>query len=266
MLHNVKELERYSVEAVDGPLGTVTDLYFDDKRWAVRYFVVETGSWLKGRKVLISPNAVQRIEWDDGVMRVSLTQQQLRDSPGIDADKPVSRQNEIDHHLYYGYPNYWEGGNLWGLDAFPVPWVGASPDPMRGSDGRRDDAVARERHERLDRKLESADWHLRSGNEVIGYEIMASDGPIGGVENFVFDDKDWAIRYMVVDTRKWLPGKHVLVSPEWIDRISWPDREVHVKIARHTVETSPEYDTSHVLSREHETALHAHYQRTGYWQ
>src|SRR5665213_2122152 len=104
MLHNVKELEGALVEAVDGQLGTVKDLYFDDKRWAIRYMVVETGTWLKGRKVLISPNAVHRVGWDDGVMHMSLTQQQVRDSPSIDTDKPVSRQQEAAHHNYYGYP------------------------------------------------------------------------------------------------------------------------------------------------------------------
>src|SRR5665213_3404720 len=143
MLHNVKELEGALVEAVDGQLGTVKDLYFDDKRWAIRYMVVETGTWLKGRKVLISPNAVHRVAWDDGVMHMSLTQQQVRDSPCIATDKPVSRQQEAAHHNYYGYPNYWDGINLWGLAAFPIPWVGASPDPSLAPHGLRDDAVAR---------------------------------------------------------------------------------------------------------------------------
>jgi uncharacterized protein YrrD len=248
MLHNVRELEGASVEAVNGQLGTVKDLYFDDRRWAVRYFVVETGTWLKGRKVLISPNAVQRVAWENGVMHVSLTQQQVRDSPSVDTDKPVSRQQETVHHNYYGIPNYWDGIDPWGLDAFPVPWVGASPDPSLGPRGSRDNAVARERQGRLDRKLESADSHLRSSNEVIGYEIMASDGPIGSVDTFLVDEKSWAVRSIVVDTRKWLTGRQVLVSPDRIDHISWREREVHVKTTRRAIEASPEYDTSYVLS------------------
>jgi uncharacterized protein YrrD len=248
MLHNVKELEGASVEAVDGQLGNVEDLYFDDRRWAIRYIVVETGTWLKRRKVLISPNAVHRVAWENGVLHVNLTQRQVRDSPSVDTDKPVSRQQETAHHSYYGFPNYWDGVNLWGLDAFPVPWVGASPDPALDPRELHDDAVARERQGRLDRKLESADSHLRSSNEVIGYEIMASDGPIGIVDNLLVDEKSWAIRSIVVDTRKWLPGRQVLVSPERIDHISWPGREVHVKTTRRAVEASPEYDTSYVLS------------------
>jgi sporulation protein YlmC with PRC-barrel domain len=265
MLHNVKELEGASVEAVDGRLGTVKDLYFDDERWAIRYVIVETGTWLNDRRVLISPNAVREVAWDDGVMHVSLTQKQVRDSPSIDTDKPVSRQQEAAHHTYYGFPNYWDGTNLWGLDAFPIPWVGASPDPSLAPHGSRDEAIVRARQARLDRTLESADSHLRSSNEVIGYEIMASDGPIGSVENFVMDDKSWAIRHIVVDTRKWLPGKQVLLSPELIDYISWPEREVCVKSTRHAIETRPEYDTSHVLSPEREAAPGAHRKRAGYY-
>src|SRR6185312_14134654 len=133
------------------------------------------------------------------------------------------------------------------------------PDPVPGSGQRRDDETEREREGRLDRERESADSHLRSSNVVIGYEIMATDGPIGSVENFVFDDKSWAIRYIVVDTRKWLRGKHVLLSPEWIDGVSWSEHEVYVKVTRDAIQTSPEYDPSRPLSREHEAALYEHH-------
>ncbi|MEO8186195.1 MAG: PRC-barrel domain-containing protein, partial [Burkholderiaceae bacterium] len=204
--------------------------------------VVETGGWLSGRKVLISPNSVSKVTWDDEVIHVNLTQQQVRNSPSIDTDKPVSRQHEIDHYNYYGYPYYWEGSDLWGRSMYPLPWVGASPDVILASREPRDDYIARERQGRLDRKRESADSHLRSSNVVISYEIMATDGPIGSVANFVFDDESWAIRYLVVDTRKWLPGKHVLLSPERIDRVSWPEHEVFVNVKRQAVEANPEYD------------------------
>jgi len=259
MLHNVKELEGYAVGASDGELGTVKDVYFDDKRWVIRYLVVETGGWLRGRKVLISPTSVSRLTWDDSVMHVNLSRQQVRDSPSIDTDKPVSRQHEIDYYNYYGYPNYWEGGNLWGLGVYPVPWIGGYPDPVPGSGQRRDDETEREREGRLDRERESADSHLRSSNVVIGYEIMATDGPIGSVENFVFDDKSWAIRYLVIDTRKWLPGKHVLLSPDSVGRVSWSDHEVFVNRTRQAIEISPTFDSLQPLSREHETAGYEHH-------
>ena len=191
--------------------------------------------------MLISPISVRDVDWVDEVANVKLSQQQVRDSPSVDTDKPVSRQHEIDYYNYYGYSNYWEGANLWGLGVYPVPWVGASSDVALSPRQPQDDALARQRQRRLDREREAADSHLRSSKEVIGYEIMATDGPIGSVEDFVFDDESWAIRYMVVDTRKWLPGKHVLLSPEWIDSVSWSEHEVYVKVARQAIETSPEY-------------------------
>jgi uncharacterized protein YrrD len=266
MLHTVKELHDFTVGATDGDIGEVKDVYFDDERWAIRYMVVATGKWLSGRKVLISPIAVRDVTWDDAVINVKLSQQQVRESPGIDTDKPVSRQHETDYYNYYGYPTYWEGANLWGLGAYPIPWVGASADVARSSRDARDNALAYEKRQRLDRERSSGDSHLRSTKEVIGYEIMATDGPIGSVEDFVFDDETWAIRYMIVDTRKWSRGRHVLLSPEWIDSVSWPEHEVYVKVARDAVETSPEFDPSLPLSREHEAALYEHHGRTAYWR
>ena len=227
--------------------------------------VVEAGGWLNGRKVLISPISVRGVDWDDEVLNVKLSKQQVRDSPSVDTDKPVSRQHEIDYDNYYCYNNYWEGANLWGLGGYLVPWVGASSDAALSPRQPQDDAITRQRQRRLDREREAADSHLRSSKEVIGYEIMATDGPIGSVEDFVFDDESWAIRYMVVDTGKWLPGKHVLLSPEWIDSVSWSEHEVYVKVARQAIETSPEYDASRSFSKAHEVTLYEHHARTPYW-
>jgi len=266
MLHTVKELHDFSVGATDGGIGEIKDVYFDDERWVVRYVVVDTGRWLSGRKVLISPISVRDVDWDDGVVNVNLDQRQIRESPSIDTDKPVSRQHETHYYNYYGYPSYWEGANLWGLGAYPMPWIGAAGDVRQPSPHPSDHGATRERQRCVERDAEAADSHLRSSNEVIGYEIMATDGPIGNVENLVFDEKSWAIRYFVVDTRKWLPGKHVLVSPEWIDSVSWAEHQVYVNVARRAIETSPEYDDLHPLSREHEAALYRHHGRAVYWE
>jgi uncharacterized protein YrrD len=245
MLRNVKELEGFGVGARDGELGKVEDVYFDDERWTIRHVVVDTGGWLSGRKVLVSPRSVRGVDWDNEVLNVDLTQQQVRDSPDIDTDKPVSRQHEIAHSAYYGYPYYWEGAGLWGPTMLPFPWVGATPGPVLAGQEPVDDTVAREVQARVDEEHSAGDIHLRSCDELIGYEIMAADGTIGTVDDFVFDDASWAIRFLIVDTRKWLPGKHVRLAPEQIDRVSWEDREVYVKMTRQAVENSPEYDPSH---------------------
>ena len=249
MLHTVRELFGFTIGATDGEIGEVTDVYFDDERWTIRYMVVATGRWLHGRKVLISPISVRGLSWDDSVMGVTLSRQQVRDSPSIDTDRPVSRQHETAYYNYYGYPNYWEGSNPWGLGTYPLPWVGASADAAISSRRPTDDSVGRQRPQ-FDCERPTGDCHLRSSNQVIGYEVMATDGPAGTVEDFVFDDDSWAIRHAVVDTRKWLHGQHVLLPPESIVGLSWSEHEVYVNVARETVETSPEYDPGPAVSAE----------------
>ena len=120
MLRNIEFLEGSTVKASDGDVGTVTQVYFDDEAWGVRYLVVETGDWLRDRQVLISPYAVSHSDPGSSAVQVKLTRQQVRDSPNIDAHKPVSRQHEIQYLRYYGYPTYWGGANVWGMGAYPA--------------------------------------------------------------------------------------------------------------------------------------------------
>jgi len=259
MPHTIRALLRFTIGATDGEIGEVTDVYFDDERWTIRYMVVATGRWLHGRKVLISPISVRGLSWDDSIIEVDLSRQQVRDSPSVDTDKPVSRQHETAYYNHYGYPSYWEGSNPWGLATYPLPWVGASPDPAISARPWTDDSVTR-RRQQLDRERPAGDCHLRSSNQVIGYEVMATDGPAGIVEDFIFDDDSWAIRHAVVATRKWLHGRHVLLPPESIIGFSWSEHEAYVNLAREAVETSPEYETKFSGPGEREATADA---RTG---
>jgi len=241
MLRDVKDLEGYAIGATDGELGTVKDLYFDDQQWAIRYLVVETGGWLNGRRVLISPSAVHGVAWDKSKIDVRLTRQQVKNSPSMDTDKPVSRQHEMTFYDYYGYPYYWEGTYLWGPLMYPMYSVGASADSVPTASPPGSDDAAEERENRIEGEGEESDSHLRSCNDVIGHETTASDGPIGRVQSFLFDDESWAIRHVIVQTGNWLPGKRVLVSPQRIQRISWPGREVYLDMTRQQLTTGPEY-------------------------
>jgi uncharacterized protein YrrD len=246
MLHLVSDLLGFGLAARDGDIGKVKDAYFDDERWALRHLVVDTGGWLGDRKVLISPRSVRLVDWNDRAIEVDLTRQQVKDGPDIDMDMPVSRQHEIEYHRYFGYPNYWDGANLWGPTVLPYPYAGVPGGaPWLGPEASVDREVAREIEGRLTQERASADVHLRSCEEVTGYEILATDGSIGKVDDFVFDDASFAIAFLVVDTRKWLPGKHVRLRPQDIARVSWNDREVTVKMTRSAVEASPEFDEAH---------------------
>ena len=263
MLRNTKDLKNFAIRATDGEIGNVKDLYFDDDAWVLRYFVVETGSWLASRKVLISPIAVQEPDWTGQTLPVSITTQQIENSPNIDTDKPVSRQNEEQYFGYYGYPYYWGGQGLWGEGMYPysvVPgYITTRPDwveRQRGDEAALSAERARHRND---------DPHLRSCNDVVGYHVQASDGEIGHIAGFLVDEVTWAIRYLVVDTRNWWMGNKVLIAPAWISGVHWSSKTVSVTLSRAAIQASPVYDPDAALDREWEQRLHAHYSRLGYW-
>jgi hypothetical protein len=251
MLRNTTHLKGFTIRATDGELGTVDQLFFDDKTWAIRYLAIETGGWLGGRRVLISPISVIHTDWPSERLDVVLTKKQVEDSPNIDTHQPVSRQHEAEYYGYYGYPFYWDGPYLWGPAFYPAglaPSVAASREALA-------DRIAKE----------STDSHLRSIEVVTGYNIEATDGEIGHVHGFLVDDEAWAIRYMEVATRNWWPGKKVLVSPAWIDRLSWMDSIVYVGLSREAIKDAPEYVESTPITREYENRLYSHYGRPPYW-
>ena len=251
MLRDIAHLNGFAIRATDGELGTVRELYFDDKTWAIRYLVVDAGGWLGGRRVLISPISIIDTDWAARQLDVSLTKGQVEHSPNIDTHQPVSRQHEAEYYGYYGYPNYWEGPYMWG-PAFSPAGLVRSPAASR---------------EALAEKIagELTDSHLRSTEAVTGYNIEAADGEIGHVNGFVVDDEAWAIRYMEVSTRNWWPGKKVLVSPAWIERVSWADSTVSVGLSREAIQNAPEYVESTPITRDYEIRLYLHYGRPPYW-
>lgn len=234
MLHSLKLIDGFSIAAVDGDLGKVKDIYFDDDKWTVRYFEVDTG-WLFGRNVLLSPASVTDIDWADERVKVKLTRQQVENSPGLDTAVPVSRQHEMALSRYYGYPHYWNGPFIWGYTAFPML---IDPIPY-------DPATDQISSQLVDEQMASGDPHLRSKDEVVGYQIQASDDVVGHVEDFLFDDANWGLQLMVVDTRNWWPGRHVLISPKRILQISWEEKSVMVHATRSEIEHSPQYVDGH---------------------
>jgi uncharacterized protein YrrD len=237
MLNSVSKLQGFTAAAIDGEAGTIKDIYFDGERWTVRYFIVETGGWFTGRKVLVSPFAVLGADWANRGLRLNLTREQIRNGPDIDTDKPVSRQHESEFHAYYGYPYYWEGPLVWGYTPYPAK-VADSAAEYAQSTG----------NERTKEAREQSDPHLRSSKEVIGYDIRATDDSVGHVDDFLIDDKDWSIQLMVVDTRNWWPGKKVLIAPARIDYVSWENQQIIVNVTRAEVENSPEYDPENLAS------------------
>ena len=244
MFIKAKTLKGYKLNSLDGEIGKVKEFYFDDHHWTIRYLVAETGNWLVDRRVLISPYAMGAVNKEEQYIAIDLTKKQIEDSPSLDSDKPVSRQFEEAYYGYYGWQIYWGGSNMWG----PYPCI------------RRDKI-----RKYSDQKKKRWDHHLRSTHEVNSYTIHAVDGEIGHVEDFVIDDETWAIRYLIIDTRNWWPGKKVLVSTKWIDRVIWSELGVFINLSREAVKQSPEYTDESLLTRDYEIGLHGHYNRQGYW-
>jgi hypothetical protein len=186
MLRSIVALKDHSVQAEDGPIGTVKDFYFDDSNWAIRYLVVDPGTWLSRQNVLIAPSALGQPDWEECCFPVKLSQAEVKESPEINTNQPISRQQEIEVLNHYRWPIYWMPGNL---------------------------LTAQETRTALEQsqKEDNTRSYVRSANEVMGYRIRARDGEVGHVEDFIVDDQRWEINYLVIDTRNWLPGRKVLV-------------------------------------------------------
>lgn len=251
MLRPVNDLKGYALLATNGPIGHVVDVLFDDRHWAIRYLVVDTGTWLAGRRVLVSPMSLGHPDWMLQQLPVAMTRERVERSPDVDTKQPVSRQHEVEHLAYYGHPVYWEGTELWGMGVYPGLLAGApvatrvpvEPAPVAGAENS----------------------HLHSCEALVGYQILATDGDLGHVENFLVEDETWAIRYMVVNTSNWWGGHHVLIAPPWVEKVSWEDSAISVDLTQEAIKAAPPYDAAALFDRQQEAAMHEHYGRSRYW-
>ena len=255
MLIAISALKGYALEASDGTLGTVRDFLFDDATWRIRWIVVETGRWLTQRKVLVHPSAIRHPDHEGRRLPVALTKAQVEASPPIGEDQPVSSQMESHLFAYYGSDPMW-GAGYFGPGSLGAPF--SSPLGVGASAG----AASALMDDELTRG--GGDPHLRSIDEIKEYGIKATDGVIGHVSNLLIDDGRWEIRYLIVDTRNWWPGKHVLISPYAVASISWIDREIRLDVDREQVRSSPPWDPIAMIDRVYEKQLHKHYGWAGY--
>jgi sporulation protein YlmC with PRC-barrel domain len=249
LVYRLQPLIGLHIKASDGTIGKIKDVYFDDRSWAIRYLVVEPGAFFAVGRVLISPISVSSIDWDDSLVHVKLTMQQVKVSPPIDTDKPVSRQHEEPFFDYYGYPYYWTDPSLWLKANYPIDPAGSAPAArnMQGIHG-----------------AATLDPRLRSADEVAGYGIQTTTKTMGHVEDFLIDSATWAIRYLVVKTRNWLPAEHVVIPPSWINEVDWNQRMVHATVGADSARGAPDFSPGTDFSRAYEASLYTHYRRDPY--
>lgn len=255
MLRSLNSYQGQTIAARDGDIGKVHDFLFEDDTWAIRYLIADTRRWLPGRKVLIASREIPLPDPLNSKLPVDLTKEKIESSPTIDADRPVSRQEEQLLHHHYGWPLYWAQPTTMGgpVMSQPGPVVLPADGSVPASD------VASE--------APAGDPNLRSLREVEGYDIEANDGTLGHVEDLIVSDDDWIARYLVVDTRNWLSGKKVLLPPNWkVQDINWSDRTVSIDLSREKIKQAPEYDPQLPIGREYEIKLHDYYGRPAYWE
>ena len=267
MLFAITGLQRCPVEGIDGRVGTVKDFLFDDHSWKIRWMVVDTGYWLPGRRILIHPSVIVPLDlaepadrvlpmmsWGETLaISVRLTKAQIEASPEAQEDQPVTKQMEAQLYDYYGWDPSW-GTAYFGPNAIVTSPAGP---PIFAAAAARQ-AAGMEAHPG------DGDQHLRSVVAVNGYHVHATDGELGHVENFLADDANWDIRYLVIATRNWWPGKHVRLAPYAVKEIDWSEERINVNVTRHQVKSSPAWDPLAMTDNIGEQHLHRHFGWPGY--
>jgi hypothetical protein len=248
MLWDASAIVGYAIEARDGDLGSVHDFLIDDATWRVRWMVVDTGTWLPGRKVLIPASALGKPDIERKHFPVDLTREQVKASPAIDGDNVVSRQVEADLYKHYGREPYWSLGDF---VVGAAATLFAAPFTPTGDDERPSGVAAR--------TTSPAGPSLRSSRDLVAHRIHASDGDIGHVADLIVDDADWSVRYLEIDTTGWWDDKKVVVSPLNVSRIDGPERVVHLVVGRERVKNSPPYDPAMTIDGAYEEKFLTYY-------
>jgi len=242
MLRSIRNLFEDKLGALDGEIGHVNDFYFDDRNWAVRYLVADTGSWMPGRLVLISPHSFGALYQGGKTLLLNLTRQQIENGPSIDSHKPLSRHYEEEYHRNFGWPFHWDGGRSWGMSVRPAIPPAAKP-------------LLHEQTLAKGVKQETSEPHLHSVKAIVGYHLQATDGIIGHVADFLVSDENWVVQCMVVETRRWMSGKRVMILANQINRISWDESKIYVDLTKEAVLGSQGFDPSDFGVREHDPRL-----------
>ena len=247
MLTSTQDLKGFQLKADDGEIGKILSFFFDDGTWTVRYIVVRTGRFMLGKEVLIAPESVRKVSLQEQLLHVSLTTEKIKDSPDVDTRLPVSRQRELELFRHYGWVPYWHPP----LTALDPGFAPMPPNPPIEENGE---------------VPGDQDLNLRDVEEVTGYRVGAADGQIGHVEGFLLDDRSWVLRYVIVDTRNWLPGgRKVLFPVEFLTGFSWEDRTAGTGLAIRQIQGSPGFDSSQAVTPEVEESLYKYYGQPGHW-
>lgn len=254
MLRSLNTIRGYDIAASDGEIGDVHDFYVDEAFWVIRYLVVDTGRWLPGRKVLIDPEALGEPVWLQRRLPIELSREQVQNAPDMATDLPLSKREELALRDHYKWRYYWDFSAMGiappNLRGAMAPLASAERDPER-KPGMADPG---------------SETSLRSAREVTGYEVAALDGEIGRIDDFVIDDANWTIRYLIAETGRWLSSRKVLLDPGWTSAIDWLNERLTVELDRETVRRAPPFDPAEPINRAYEEQFYDYYGRPAYFR
>ena len=231
LLQTIRDLERYTLLAVDGELGGVKAFYFDVETWIVRYLRVKIADRSMEKHVLISPIAIGEMNEDEKTIHIELACEQIQNSPPIDPARPLSRQDEIDYYRYYNWTPYWELSPSSGSLRSRIRLVDPSESAIPGAE----------------------QTALHSTGELKGYMVRALDGEIGHIDDFILDTQYWMIRYLQIDTADWWPGKCILINPAWIEDLRWRKQDMSIAATREGIRQALLRASSDMISRDYGT-------------
>lgn len=213
MLAFVSELRECRIEALDGEMGKVQDLFFDDRHWAVRYVLIDTGKILPGKKVMLSPASFDNLDIEEKRLHVHYDKEKIRKSP--DVSETVSMTNEHETQLadYYGWSKYWLDNMMWGIGGSPIA-----------------EKIEEMHPPNLNREVDlptSAEYSLRSAREAKGVRVHANDGRLGEVMDAIFDTRNWAVQSLVVKITHQPELGLMLLSPNELSGAEWTEGDLY---------------------------------------
>jgi sporulation protein YlmC with PRC-barrel domain len=242
MLIKTEDLKGFNTESIDDIQGEIYDFYFDDLFWNIQYLLIKTGGLLKEKSILMSHVVlgVPDIERQALSVKVSFQTNNKKEKPEELQTISESKEKKASEILNWPLSRL----NLVSLDEKDLKNLINN----MVTDGKQ--------------HYENENLHLRSRNEVLGYHIQAKNGEIGHVDDLIIETESWKIRYLIVDTRNWLPGgKDVLISPAWIEKIKWNKNRVYIDLKKGVIENSPPYDPEAPIDDQFELKLFKYYGR-----
>lgn len=242
MLIHTKDLKEFLIVSRDKIKGSIIDMYFDDLFWNIQYVVVTTGGLLEEKSIIISHAALGEPDKDNKALPVFVDLDTEDDEQKSIPPKPISETKFKNATRILKWP----------LDKLNLQSLSSNEMKNLVTNMVMDEK----------QKNKQINPHLRSWEEVLGYNIQAKNGEIGHVDDFIVDSDNWKIRYLIIDTRNWLPGgKDVLISPAWIERIKWSNNLVYIDLKKEAIKNSPEYNSNEPLDDQFELRLFKYYGR-----